>query len=148
MFKELGKKKRRKKSALLWVFFSWLEHPPPPIGRQVFFKDALLEVLEEDDDNSQGFQVNRGQKSTSRHSVLLSEMASIWNQRLFSRSVWLSTLWSERFFLTICAVLNLFKMSLWIFMQVILHPVLIMHLCTHIRTHTYRQKYTVYCIDS
>ena len=55
VFKELGDKKKNQPSSA-----DWSTHHPP---RQVFFNDALLEVLVEDEYNSQGFQVNHGQKT-------------------------------------------------------------------------------------
>lgn len=101
MFKDLSLGKKKK--SLLCCESSSAElstqHPPtPPIGRQVFFKDALLEVLEEDGDNSQDFQVNHGQKKP-----IPSVSASKWNGKHLEAkgffppiSVCLSALWSER----------------------------------------------------
>lgn len=93
-------RKMKNHTALLWDFFSWLEHPPPThpqLGDKCFSKKALLEVLEKDGDNSQGFQVNHGQKNreknTSHHSVKWQACGTK------GFILYLGVLWSERCFL-------------------------------------------------
>lgn len=127
-------------TALLWDFFSWLEHPPPthsPTGRQVFFKKSSLGGPWKRWWQFTGFSSKPWARKLRKKQIpSFNEMASIWNQRLYSIS---GCSLKCKVFL---AVLDLLKMSLWkCYAGYTLHPVLIMQLCTlepaHTDTHTY-----------
>lgn len=129
-------------AALLWVFFSWLEHPPPNWETSAFQRRSLGGPCRRCRQFS-GFSSKPWAKktpNTCHHSVLLSEMASVWNQRLFFLYLSERPLFEVKGFLKTVAVLNLLKMSQWILFCAgyTLHPALIVDFCAHMHTHIYR----------
>lgn len=105
---------RENSAALLWVFFSRLEHPPPTWETSVFQRRSLGGPCRRCRQLS-GFSSKPWAKKTkhipSFSARLLSEMASIWNQRLFFLYLSERPLFEVKGFLKILAVLNLLKMS-------------------------------------